>query len=223
MRLESTHAENRRTFMFTLYGFKTSGSAAIEAALVLVGAPYRVIDAATWEPTSALGELGRLNPLGQIPTLVLPDGSILTESAAILIHLGLSYPTANLLPASAAERARSIRGLVYLVANCYAAIGVVDYPERWCLDLDEAFNERLRRGARARLHRYWGIFADTFPARPFLSGTEPGALDLLAAVVSRWSGARPHLKSARPALLATLESIDRQPKIAPVFARHWDS
>ena len=29
-----------------------------------------------------------VNPLGQIPTLVLDDGTVLSESAAILIHLG---------------------------------------------------------------------------------------------------------------------------------------
>jgi GST-like protein len=210
-------------FMFTLYGSKSSGSAAIEAALVLIGAPYRIVDAATWEPASALGELTRLNPLGQIPTLMLPDGGVLTESAAILIHLGLTYPAAMLLPASATERAQTIRGLVYLASNCYAAIGVIDYPERWCVDADEAFNERLRSGARARLYRYWDIFADSFQAKPFLTGASPGALDLLAAVVSRWSGARAHLSSARPALLTVLENIDRQPRVAEVFARHWDS
>ena len=30
-------------------------------------------------------------------------------------------------------RAQALRGLVFIAANCYAAIGVIDYPERWCL------------------------------------------------------------------------------------------
>jgi GST-like protein len=209
--------------MYTLYGAKGSGSAAVEAALVLASLPYRSVNAATWEPNSRLDELRRVNPLQQIPALTLPDGAVMTESAAILIHLGLTHPTAELLPADAAERAQVIRGLVFLAANCYAAIGVIDYPERWCPDPDEAFNERLRRGAKARLCRYWEVFADSFPARPFLSGSRLGALDLLAAVVSRWSGARAHLREARPALLAAIEAVDRQPAIADVFARHWEA
>ena len=62
--------------MHTLYGSRGSGSAAIEVALERCGLPYRVVRAATWEPDSALDELGRVNPLRQIPTLVLRDSSV---------------------------------------------------------------------------------------------------------------------------------------------------
>jgi GST-like protein len=110
---------------------------------------------------------------------------------------------------------------VFIAANCYAAIGVIDFPERWCKDADEATQERIRAGTRARLHQYWEMFADLFPARPYLGGEAIGALDLLAAVVSKWSGARPHLLEARPAFHETLLRIEAQPKVAPVFAQHW--
>src|SRR5262245_26258734 len=173
--------------MLTLYGARGSGAAAVEAALVIAGVPYRNVEAATWLPGPGLDELKRVNPLGQIPTLVLDDGSVLSESAAILIHLGLTHPDAALLPPAPPERAQAIRGLVYVAANCYAAIGVYDYPDRWCADCDEASGKRIRTGTRARLHQLWETFADAFPSRPFLSGTNLGALDLLAAVVSRWS------------------------------------
>ena len=72
--------------MYTLYGKKGSGSASTQAALEITGAPYRVVETASWEPNAAFTELLQVNPLGQIPTLVLPDGSVLSESAAILIH-----------------------------------------------------------------------------------------------------------------------------------------
>ena len=207
--------------MHVLYGSQGSGSAAIEIALSVAGLPYRVVRASTWEPDSALDELGRINPLRQIPTLQLPDGSVLSESAAILIHLGLTQPACGLLPDDAAARAQAIRGLVYIAANCYAAIGVCDYPERWCADIDDSARERILRGARAQLHRSWDLFADQFPARPWLSGAAPGALDFLAVVVSRWSGARKHLAGTRPEFLATLTRIESQAAVAPVFARHW--
>jgi GST-like protein len=207
--------------MLVLYGAKGSGSAAVEAALEIAGLEYRIVNAASWEPHSEVEALRRVNPLLQIPTLQLDDGSVLTESAAILIHLGLSVPGSGLLAADGAARAQQIRGLVFVAANCYVAVGISDYPERWTTDTREPAIEHVRAGARARLHRYWEMFDDQFRGRPYLSGDAPGALDLLASVVSKWSGARPHLRANRPEFLATLERIEAYPPIAAVYARHW--
>lgn len=210
--------------MWTLYGSDGSGSAAIEMALQRCGLPFRVLRASTWEPDSAQDRLRDANPLGQIPALQLGDGSVRTESAAILIHLGLTFPASGLLPADPVARAQALRGLVFIAANCYAAIGVVDYPERWCAggSQHEHEHERLRLGARARLHCYWEIFADEFStAQAYLGGASPAALDLLAAVVSRWAGARAHLQTHRPAFSQLLLSVESHPDLASVFARHW--
>lgn len=205
--------------MVTLYGSRGSGSAAVEITLARCGLPYREVRASTWEPDSAQEELRRVNPLGQIPTLVLDDGSVLTESAAILIHLGLAYPSSGLLPAEPAARAQAIRALVFLAANCYAAIGVIDYPERWIDGARAATHERIRAAARRRLHGLWTVFAHQFGA--LLQPANPGAVDLLAAVVSRWSGARAHLAAQRPAVHAALLAVESHAAAAPVFARHW--
>ena len=205
----------------TLYGAKGSGAAAIEAALKLIGADYRLVDAAPWQAGPGLEELKRVNPLAQVPTLVLDDGTVLTESAAILIDLGLRDPASGLLPFDEAKRAQAIRGLTYIAANCYAAIGVIDYPERICDPCDDDTARRIRAGTRKRLHELWDTFADAFAAAPFLSGERIGALDLLAAVVSKWSGARAHLKASRPRFYALLLAIECEPRVAAVFERHW--
>lgn len=209
--------------MLTLFGSTGSGSAAVEAALELCSLPYRVVRAATWEPDSDRAALLAANPLGQIPALQLEDGSVLTESAAILIHLGLSHPNARLLPEDASRRAQALRGLVYIAANCYSAIGLIDYPERFCEGGDEALHARVRAGARVRLHACWVTFADQFAHEPYLSGEQPGALDLLAMVVSKWSGTRAHLLAERPTFHALLARIESHPAVAPVVARHWPS
>ncbi|MFN6993201.1 MAG: glutathione S-transferase N-terminal domain-containing protein [Aquincola tertiaricarbonis] len=204
-----------------LYGYDGSGSAAVEAALELAGQPYRRVDAATWDEASALEELRGVNRLQQIPALRWPDGSVMSESAAILAELGLRHPDSGLLPQAPAARAQSLRGLVYIVANCYAAIGIIDYPERWCSPAEPAHCDAVKAGARQRLHALWEVFADSFEATPWLAGGQLGALDLLAAVVSKWSGARAHLATHRPAFAALMQRVDAHPVVAPVFARHW--
>ena len=205
--------------MLTLYGTKGSGSAAIEAALTRAGLAWTAVDAASWNPGPGRDALLRVNPLGQIPTLVLADGTVMTESAAILIHLGLTAPPGLLLPAEAGARARALRGLVYIASNCYAAISVIDYPERWCEPCDDGVKAQIRAGTRLRLHEHWRVFADSF-AIGFDAGS-PGALELLATVVSKWSGSRPMLQAERPAFHAQLLRVEQHPEVAGVFQRHW--
>jgi GST-like protein len=206
---------------YTLFGSQGSGSAAVELALVWAGVSFETVRASTWEQDSARDALARVNPLGQIPTLVMPDGRVMTESAAILIELGLAHPGSGLLPSAPGTRAQSLRGLVYIAANCYSEVGISDYPERWLPGARKPARERLRQGARARLHAAWLRFADLFPARPYLAGRSPGALDILAAVVSHWSGTRACLREQRPDFLATIERIEAHRRIAPVIRRHW--
>ena len=207
--------------MPTLYGTQGSGSAAVEAALAIAGVEARLVDAASWQESPGLDELKRINPLAQIPTLVLDDGSVVSESAAILIHLGLVHPESGLLATDPRERAQQIRGLVYIAANCYAGIGILDYPERWYPEPDDAVRAAMKRRGSARLHELWETFADQFAARPWLSGERIGALDVLAATVSKWSGARQALASSRPQFSALLARIEAEPRVATVWARHW--
>ena len=211
--------------MYTLFGFKGSGSASVECALEMTGAPWRLVETASWEHNDALAELERANPLKQIPTLQLPDGSVLSESAAILMHLGFAFPNSGLLPDDPGARDQALRGLVYIAANCYSCITVIDYPERFTTQTDDAARAAIRKGATERLHKHWDIFVDLYPVADhgFIAGDQPGALDLMAAVVSKWSGTRKHVKTSRPAFSALLERIDSHPAVAPVFGRHWQA
>jgi GST-like protein len=209
--------------MYTLFGFKASGSASVECALEIAGAPYRIIEAASWENNAELEELARVNPLKQIPTLLLPDGTVLTESAAILMHLGFAFPDSGLLSDDPIARDLALRGLVYIAANCYSCITVVDYPERFTTMTDDASRQAVRAGATDRLHRHWDIFADLHPVGDgrFIAGDRPGALDVMAAVVSKWSGTRQHVKTSRPAFSALLGRIESHRAVASVWERHW--
>lgn len=207
--------------VLTLYGSPGSGSAAVEAALAVCGLAHDTVRASEWEADSAIETLRRVNPLAQIPTLVWPDGLVMTESAAILIHLGLTHPDSGLLPSDPAARARALRALVFIAANLYAAISVIDYPQRWTTASTRPAQDKVRQGARQRLHAHWLIFADQFGADLLQAGGAPAAIDLLAAVVAHWSGARAHLAKHRPAVLESLQRTEAHPRVAAVFRRHW--
>ena len=84
---------------YTLYGAPGSGATPIHAALTLIGAQVDTVDIAPWEGASERERLTDVNPMQQVPALVLPSGEVMTESAAILIWLGDRYPEAGLCPA----------------------------------------------------------------------------------------------------------------------------
>jgi GST-like protein len=204
--------------MYTLYGTDGSGSCMIEIALQRCAVPWHRVDASSWHEGEGSEALARINPLKQIPTLVTPDGQVLTESAAILIHLGLEFPDANLL---AGNRAQVLRGLLYIAANCYSAIGIIDYPQRWLGDAGESLQTQLVTGTRRYLHQAWVVFADQFADQLFAPDNVPNALGIMSAAVSRWEEGREVLRSLAPGFAHTLERVDADPVVAPVFARHW--
>lgn len=207
--------------MYRLYGTERSGSAAIEMALARCQADYRLENASSWQEGSGSEALKALNPLMQIPTLLLADGAVLTESAAILIYLGLEYPLSGLLSNDADLRAQQIRGLIFISSNCYAAIGVIDYPERWLAAAHDTALSALKTGATQRLHQQWETFSDIFSATAAWRPDDPGALEMLACVVTRWSATRRELQKTRPEFYAALTRIDRHPTLTAVLQRHW--
>jgi GST-like protein len=217
---------------YTLFGSKGSGSAAVQAALVLAQAPFRMVNAASWEPGAGLDELKRVNPLAQIPTLITPEGELLTESAAVLLALAARHPQAGLLPHSLPEQLQAIRAMTYIAANCYALIGVIDYPERYCDNTaeqeDKALRERIRKRSTARLHELWRLFAHQFApaataaqAGRYLMGDTIGAADILAYTVSRWSGARTHIQQHEPRLHRVFDAVRSHALLKPVWDAHF--
>ena len=84
---------------YVVYGAKGSGSVPVEAILTLLGLPYKVVEATVWDGQAEQDKVAGINPMRQIPALVLPSGEVMTESAAILMWLAETYPEAGLAPA----------------------------------------------------------------------------------------------------------------------------
>nr|WP_142478961.1 glutathione S-transferase [Klebsiella pneumoniae] len=116
----------------TLYGLPGWGSTLAEIMLVAASTPFDFVAVEGFDaPGPNRNRILALNPLGQIPVLVLADGQVMTESAAIALHLAETHPGAGLAPAPDPARARFLRLLVWIVANIYPTFTYGDYPERW--------------------------------------------------------------------------------------------
>jgi GST-like protein len=205
--------------MFTLYGSKGCGSVAIEAGLALAGVPFTFIEAEPWTPSPAVDALRELNPLCQVPTLVLPEGTIMTESVAILMWLDAQYPHAGLLPVAPTERAIHLRWLVYLAANNYPAISIGDFPERWISG--DAEREQLKIQAKARLQGYWQILETHLGAIPDVLGTQAGALSVLITTMSYWRPGRAWFNQHCPHLLASIRYTESDSRLTEIWARNF--
>jgi glutathione S-transferase len=204
---------------FKLYGRPGSGSGACEAILALTGLPYELIDLERWSPGGAPSDFLAINPLGQVPALVLPDGGVMTESAAICLYLADIAPNADLAPLSAHPlRARYLRWMVYLAANNYMTALRFYYPDRHTLDPDGI--EGVKAAAIQRSKAEWKIIADAAVDGPFLLGEAMSAADIYASMLMSWDLDVPALFKAHPALNELYAVVAGHPKIAPVWRRH---
>lgn len=83
---------------YTLFGTQGCGSTIVAAALVLTAFPWGYEEVDYTQDGPERERLFALNPLGQVPTLVLPNDEVMTESAAIILLLHDRAPHAELAP-----------------------------------------------------------------------------------------------------------------------------
>ena len=203
-----------------LLGCKGCGNTVVEAAFALAGVPldYEEVDYSAASPTRA--RLLEVNPLGQVPALVLPDRAVLTESLAMLHYLDDLEPGANLIPPKGdAARKQFYRWAVFLVAALYPTFTYGDEPEKWVAD--KAGAKTLRESTDAHRKRLWEQ-VEAAAGAPWFLGERFTALDLYIAVMTRWRPGRKWFEASTPRLVAIARHAGAQPNVARVLSRNFD-
>lgn len=203
---------------YTLYAAPGGGSQIVEAALMRCGADVRYVDL-TWEEDWDKSALAAVNPLLQIPTLVLPDGEVMTESAAMLLHLADAFPQANLMPPPGdPTRPRFLRWLVFLVAAVYPSFTYGDVPPRF-VEGDEAAGAKLRRATDAHRERLYLQVEDAARA-PFFLGENLSAVDYYVWMMCQWRPRRAWFDSHAPRMAAIADRVAALPEAQATSARN---
>ncbi len=205
---------------FTIYGAKGSGSVPIEAALTLLGQPYHVIERAPLADMTPDEAVLTVNPLGQVPAMILPGGELMTESAAILIWLADCYPALRLAPEVLDRRRPTyLRWMAYVSSAIYALFWIRDDPSRLTPDPEQ--QALIKARTAERIAECWGVMEAQITPGRYLLGDQLGVLDLYVATLSRWGPRRKRFYEVAPRMGEVARRVDRDPRLKAFWAERF--
>ncbi|MCL7713798.1 glutathione S-transferase family protein [Stenotrophomonas mori] len=201
-----------------LYGSRSTASLVVHWLLIELGLEHelRQLDFERREQASP-GYLA-INPAGRVPALLL-DGQVLTESAAIAMHLADLHPQAGLAPPPGTPaRGDYYRWMCFCVYTLMPAYRAWFYPHE---PAGEAGIDAVKERARVQLEAAWQQVADHLQDTqgPYMLGAQVSAVDSMLTMLMRWSRGMPRPSDAWPALAGHARRMKARPAFAEVYRR----
>ena len=197
---------------YTLYSRTGTGGFIVEAALAKAEAPFDVVEIDTSKGEQNSPEFVAINPMRQVPALVAPDGAVLTESAAIAIHLSHVFPEKGLAPKPASTgHAAFLRWMFFMAINLYEGDLRYYYTDRYTTDPGGA--EGVQQAAANHMSKSFAIVEEALGKTPFLPGEALSIADVYLSMLMNWcpvDGSAPGLQRVKAAVLAD-----------PVYGKVW--
>ncbi|WP_417518456.1 glutathione S-transferase family protein [Minwuia sp.] len=170
---------------YVLINRQGSGGFVVEAALAMARVDYRVelLDSPVSTPLPE--SFAAINPWRQVPVLDLPDGTRMTESAAMLIHLAGAHPEAGIAPAPGdVAHPAFLRWTLFIATTIYEAMLRRTYPERIIADPDQ--HDAVRASANARMKAAFDLLEGELAASGYLCGDRLSVADVYLAMLYFW-------------------------------------
>jgi glutathione S-transferase len=203
--------------MTTLYYSPSTASLVVHWLLIELGVPHTLHKLDFDKREHKAPEYLAINPAGVVPTLVL-DGQVLTEAAAIVLHLADLHPQAGLAPAvGTPERGAYYRWMFFMANTLQPAYRAWFYPTE---PAGEANVDAAKAQARQRIEAAWQQVADHLQAHgPYLLGPRLSAADFMLTMLMRWSRNMPRPAHTWPALQAHAQAMKALPSFKETYAR----
>lgn len=202
-----------------IYGGAGTAAMAPMAVLEELGVAYDWIDMDMDAGAARDPEFLKLNPKGRVPVLI--DGDfVLTESAAICLHLAEKFPQAGLLPAPGTrERARAYEWMLFLSNTLQPALLDWFHPD-WLI-ADETQHAAIKDNAADRIGRHLAHIDATLAARgkPYCLGASVSTADFFVHMLARWTR---HLKVpaySHPSIKRLTDAMKTRPSVVRMMAR----
>ena len=199
-----------------LYGYPRTRSLRALWALEEAGADYQYIHVDLHAGEARRPPFIDLNPGGKVPLLV-DDGLVLCESAAIVMYLADKFPASRLAPAHGSiARARFNQWSCFALAELEQPLWTIArhsfiYPE----------NRRLPaiiETARWEFARACQVLEQGLKQQPYILGTAFSGADILLAHTLRWAVAS-QVEIVSPLLQQYLQRITARPALAAALKR----
>lgn len=162
----------------------------------------------------------KMNPNGLIPVLI-DNGNVLFETAAICLHLCDSHPQAGLMPAPGTPaRAQAYKWMSWLSTTLQQALVIYFYPHRWATT-DDAIAQ-----VKAHAEQKVVLLLEQIEAQlanqpgPWLLGEQFTLPDLYAMMLCRWTRNFASRKAREFTHIAPwLQRVLARPAVQRVFSR----
>lgn len=157
------------------------GSAALAPHMTLaeIGVPYELVPVERDEEGRPTASYLELNPWGKIPTL--EDGDfVLTESAAICLHLADTFPETELAPPlGTRDRSELYRWMLWLSNTVQMTALRHFYPHRYGA-------EGVQEIADAEFASHFDLIERHLEGREWVVGSERTVADFFLFMLTRW-------------------------------------
>lgn len=129
--------------MLKLYWVKGTISIAVAIALEEAGLPYDAVQMDFKTADQTKPDYLAVNPKGRVPALALEDGTVLTETGALLDYIAAIAPTANLVPTDPQNAAHMRSTMYYLASAMHIAHAHKMRGSRWATQ-QSSFDDMTR-------------------------------------------------------------------------------
>ena len=200
-----------------LYGSPSTASLVVHWLLIELGVEFELKMLDFERQQQKTPEYLAINPQGRVPTLLL-EGQVLTESAAIVMHLADLYPQAGLAPTPGTpQRAAYYRWMLFCAYTLMPAYRAWFYPDE---PAGAANVETVQAHARAVLEKAWEeVDQHLLKQGPYMLGNRYSAVDFVVTMLMRWSRDMPRPADRWPALEALAERMKARPSFKETYRR----
>ncbi|MDY0871892.1 glutathione S-transferase family protein [Dongia rigui] len=202
--------------MYTLYWSHNSASIVSHYCLEEAGAPYDLILVDMAQEAHKKPDFLKVNPAGKLPALKLPDGSIISECAAITLLIADRFPQSGLAPAADdPKRGAFLMWLFHLNNTLQPAMLRYYYPDR--ITTEAAGTGAVQEKAKEEIAMLWSRIDDHLAkSGPYLLGNTFSAADPLLYMLSTWQECCPDLYKRFLSVRRHAEKVRARPAIARV-------